>query len=88
MKRQVLTAAKPGSIILFHANGRGVHTESALEGIVSGLRSKGYEFATVSELLQAGEPVISPTCYDERKGDTDHYDALARYLDDRAKGMK
>jgi peptidoglycan/xylan/chitin deacetylase (PgdA/CDA1 family) len=88
MKRRVLTAARPGSIILFHANGRGLHTEHALKGIVAGLSARGYKFVTVSELLQAGEPVVSPTCYDEQQGDTDRYDELARRLDARAKGMK
>jgi hypothetical protein len=28
---------------------------------------------TVSELLAAGEPVTSPTCYDSRPGDADRW---------------
>src|SRR5262249_13605701 len=62
---------QPGSIVLFHANGRGWHTDGALPGIIAALKARGYEFATVSELLAAGEPVVSATCYDSRPGDTD-----------------
>jgi peptidoglycan/xylan/chitin deacetylase (PgdA/CDA1 family) len=81
MARWVLHGVHPGSIVLFHANGRGWHTGSALPGIVAGLKAQGYEFATVSELMAAGEPVYAPTCYDSRPGDTDHYDARTRHLD-------
>jgi len=73
LQRQVLSHAQPGSIVLFHANGRGWHTEGALPGIVAGLKAQGYELATVSELLAAGEPVMTETCYDSRPGDTDHW---------------
>ena len=72
MIRQV----KPGSIILAHGNGRGHHTAAALPLALPKLRAMGYEFVTVSELLAAGEPVITPTCYDSRPGDTDKYDTL------------
>jgi peptidoglycan/xylan/chitin deacetylase (PgdA/CDA1 family) len=70
---QVLSNVAPGSIVLFHANGRGWHTQGALPGIIAGLKARGYEFATVSELLAAGEPVTSPTCYDARPGDADRW---------------
>lgn len=48
----ILSAAHPGSIILMHDGGgpRG-GTLAALPAIVSGLRARGYGFATVSELL-------------------------------------
>ncbi len=67
----VLDSVRPGSIVLFHANGRGWHTEAALPAIVAGLKAKGYDFVTVSGLMAAGEPVMSETCYDLRPGDTD-----------------
>ncbi len=73
IQRQVLSNVAPGSIVLFHANGRGWHTQGALPGIIAGLKARGYEFATVSELLAAGEPVTSPTCYDSRPGDADRW---------------
>ena len=72
MIRQV----RPGSIVLAHANGRGHHTAAALPLAIPKLRSMGYQFVTVSELLAAGQPVITPTCYDSRPGDTDKYDFL------------
>lgn len=73
---QILRNAKPGSIIIAHANGRGHHTAAALPLAIPKLRAMGYEFVTVSELLAAGRPVIAETCYDSRPGDTDRYDFL------------
>jgi len=73
IEHHVLANAAPGSIILFHANGRGWHTEGALPGIVAALKAQGYGFVTVSELMTAGEPVMTATCYDSRPGDTDQW---------------
>jgi hypothetical protein len=80
MTKGVLDGVKPGSIVLFHANGRGWHTSAAIRAIIPALRAKGYRFVTVSELLDSGKPVYSRTCYDSRPGDTDRYDALALRL--------
>lgn len=68
--------ARPGSIILAHANGRGFNTAAALPLAIPRLKAKGFEFVTVGELLAAGRPEIVPTCYDSRPGDTDRYDRL------------
>ncbi len=65
----VLHSAKPGSIIVAHANGRGWHTAAALPQFVPALQARGFEFATVSELLAAGQPVAADTCYENRPGD-------------------
>ncbi len=73
IERQVLANVAPGSIVLFHANGRGWHTEGALPGVIAALKAQGYEFTTVSELIAAGEPVMTATCYDSRPGDTDRW---------------
>ena len=81
MTRKVLTKVHAGSIVLFHANGRGWYTDDALPKIISELRRQGYEFVTVTELLKAGEPIISSSCYDQTVGDTDQYDELARRLE-------
>lgn len=80
MTKSVLGSVKPGSIVLFHANGRGWHTSEAIRAIIPALRAKGYRFVTVTELLDSGKPVYSSTCYDSRPGDTDRYDALAQRL--------
>jgi peptidoglycan-N-acetylglucosamine deacetylase len=85
MARDVLRRAQSGSIVLFHANGRGWHTAAALREIVRGLRVQGYRLVTVSELLQAGRPVVLKSCYDVRPGDTNRYDRLARRLEERYK---
>lgn len=68
--------AKPGSILIAHANGRGHHTAEALPLAVPELKAKGFEFVTVSELLAAGVPEIAPACYDTKPGDSDKYDQL------------
>ena len=40
-----------GSIVLFHANGRGWHTAEALPIIIQDMRAQGYTFVTVSQLI-------------------------------------
>jgi len=80
MARAVISGVHPGSIVLFHANGRGWHTGRALPIIVGELRAQGYQFVTVSELLSVGAPVRTPICYDSKPGDTDHYDQWGRRL--------
>lgn len=53
-KRMIATVGKssrPGSIVVFHINGRGRHTAEALPTIVSQLREKGFRFVTVPDLL-------------------------------------
>ncbi|MBI3700345.1 MAG: polysaccharide deacetylase family protein [Afipia sp.] len=88
MTRDVLENARPGSIVLFHANGRGYNTPAALPSIIEGLRKQGYQFVTVDELIKAGEPVYASSCYDNKPGDTDHYDKLARSLDSQYKAFR
>jgi peptidoglycan/xylan/chitin deacetylase (PgdA/CDA1 family) len=84
MAQAVVNGARSGSIVLFHANGRGWQTAQALRLIVPALRQK-YELVTVSELLntEGARPVIRDTCYDSRPGDTNQYDSLARALKER-----
>mgnify|MGYP001572323454 CR=1 FL=1 len=69
-----LAGVRPGSIVLAHANGRGYHTGEALPEILDRLSAKGYRFVTVGDLLAKGKPVVTPTCYDSKPGDTDKYD--------------
>lgn len=69
----IKTRVKPGSIIIAHANGRGRNTAKALPLFIPDLKKQGYEFVTISELLAAGEPQFSSTCYENRPGDNSHY---------------
>ena len=48
----VVASARNGSIIVMHVNGRGWHTSEALPDIIHTLRTKGYTFVTVSDLLK------------------------------------
>lgn len=78
----VLSSVRPGSIVLFHANGRGWQTARALPRIIAELRKRDFEFVTVSELLAApgAKWDIRPICFDNRPGDTNRYDAFAAGL--------
>lgn len=83
--RTAVKRVKPGSILIGHANGRGWHTPDALPLAIAALKKEGYTFVTVSELLAAGKPVIAPTCYDNRPGDSDRYDHFTSLLGANAK---
>ena len=74
IEHAVLSGARPGAIVVMHANGRGTHTAEALKTIVPALRNKGFSFTTVDKLLGAGKPVAATTCYIDRIGDTARYD--------------
>ncbi len=74
--RTMVARAKPGSIVIAHANGRGWHTAAALPLAIPKLKAMGFEFVTVSELLARGKPVIAGSCFDARPGDTNRYDGL------------
>jgi peptidoglycan-N-acetylglucosamine deacetylase len=53
--KNVLAQAKPGGIVLMH-DGGGNHegTAKALPEVIEKLRAQGYQFATITELLEAG----------------------------------
>lgn len=83
--RTAIKRVKPGSILIGHANGRGWHTPDALPQVIAALKKEGFGFVTVSELLAAGKPVIADTCYDNRPGDSDHYDHFTSLLSGNTK---
>ena len=78
ISRAILQQIQPGSIVVAHANGRGWHTAAALPTVIDGLRKRGYEFVTVSELLARGEPVAVDSCYETRPGDNLRYDRVPK----------
>jgi peptidoglycan/xylan/chitin deacetylase (PgdA/CDA1 family) len=47
----VTRSVRPGSIVIFHINGRGPYTKDALPEIVRVLRDRGLRFVHLSELL-------------------------------------
>jgi polysaccharide deacetylase family sporulation protein PdaB len=49
---RVVKHAHPGDIVLLHASDSSQQTHEALPMIIDQLRAKGYEFATVSELIR------------------------------------
>jgi len=81
MVRSVLKRVRSGSIVLFHANGRGWKTAEALPILVKELHKRGYEFVQVSELIAAGRPVYAEKCYDFREGDVNRYRPIAARLE-------
>jgi peptidoglycan/xylan/chitin deacetylase (PgdA/CDA1 family) len=58
----ILNRIEPGAIIICHANGRGWWTADALPLFVPKLKALGYEFVTISELLQCGPAVTTMDC--------------------------
>ena len=61
MIRNVVDHARPGSIVIFHINGRGWRTAEALPEILSGLRARGLRFVSLAALLALGPPVTGPS---------------------------
>lgn len=53
--QRVLTGAHPGDIVLLHASDSCLQTHEALPIIIDELRARGYEFASVSQLLGQAE---------------------------------
>ena len=76
MAKKVISLVQPGSIVVFHANGRGSGTSEALPQIIHGLGNNGYRFVKVSDLLELGEPETSNDCYELKPGDNKKYDAM------------
>ena len=76
MAKRVISQVQPGSIVVFHANGRGSGTSEALPKIIAELRKQDYRFVTVSDLLELGEPVTSEECYELKPGDNKKYDLI------------
>jgi len=56
--KAVLEKARPGSIIVFHINGRGWKTHEALPEVIAGLRARGFKLVPLSALLH-GEPAAA-----------------------------
>ena len=56
----VLGQAKPGSIVVMHANHRRFATAGAVPQIVAGLREHGMELVTVSELVGDAASLATP----------------------------
>ncbi|MDL2210743.1 polysaccharide deacetylase family protein [Desulfovibrio sp. OttesenSCG-928-O18] len=66
---------RPGSILLFHANGVPQNSHLLLERVVELLRAKGYAFVTVSELLRMGQAEKAKDGYFNTPGDNLELDA-------------
>lgn len=56
IRATVLSQAHNGAIVLLHM--AAPHTAEALPGIISGLRNKGYELVTVTDLLRDGRRFV------------------------------
>ena len=59
-----LARVRPGDILIFHINGRGVHTAEVLARLVPELRSRHYRFVRLDEVLGTealrDTPVVDP----------------------------
>jgi len=72
----VLKQIHPGAIIIAHGNGRGWHTHEALKTLIPALKKQGYQFVTVTTLLQSGKHVTAANCYETKPNDNLRYDKL------------
>ena len=72
--KKVADMTKSGSILLFHANLVPKGTVNLLRYVVEILKERGYEFVTVSELLNLGEPECVNDGYFSFKGDNRQLD--------------
>lgn len=68
---RVMTKLVPGAIVLMHT-GSGTHTTEALPKLISQLKTKGYKFVTVPQLLTYTSKSGTPTgnTYTVKAGDT------------------
>ncbi|MCG0276335.1 MAG: polysaccharide deacetylase family protein [Thermosediminibacteraceae bacterium] len=62
---RVIKQVKPGSIVLFHNNGK--YTAEALEPILRELKNRGFEIVPVSELLIKGDYYVDKNTGEMRK---------------------
>lgn len=74
---RVVNNAAPGSIILMHTGAGASGTPGALPTIISRLKAQGYQFVTVSEMLNLKAPTTGAT-YTVKAGDT-LYSIAGRY---------
>jgi len=50
--KRILNQTRPGAFVLMHdGGGNRSHTVAALDGVIDGLKAKGYSFVTVQEML-------------------------------------
>ncbi len=57
---RVLSQTQDGSIVIMHVNGRGWHTAAALPAIIAGLRARGFQLVTITDLLRSASPPPAP----------------------------
>lgn len=74
--RRVAAMTRPGSILLFHANLVPKGSALLLKELVKILTERGYEFVTVSRLLELGDPEIVRDGYFSRPGDNKNLDKM------------
>ena len=67
--KKVAAMTRPGSILLFHSNLVPKGTANLLFFVVEELKSQGYSFVKVSELLEIGEPETVRNGYFTKPGD-------------------
>lgn len=53
-----LARVRPGDVLIFHINGRGVHTAEVLASLVPELRRRGYSFVRLDSGLGGGVPPL------------------------------
>lgn len=52
LSQWVLSQTRPGSILIFHINGRGYATGAALPGLLADLKKRGYQFVRLDAMIR------------------------------------
>ncbi|MDD5224112.1 MAG: polysaccharide deacetylase family protein [bacterium] len=77
LARIILREARPGAIVVLHANGHGYNTAEALPLLIPELRKAGFEFVTVTGLLTRARKVSNYSdCFELKPGDNYRYDFI------------
>jgi len=56
LTQRVLEKTRAGDILIFHINGRALHTGKALPAIIAGLREKGFTFVSLERAFGPSNP--------------------------------
>jgi len=83
--RRVQALTRPGHILIFHINGRGVHTAEALPAIVADLQKRGYRFVKLADYLGLRAPALSAQM---RAADRDREMLALKYFQQTARGPR
>lgn len=67
---RVMNNLQPGAIVLMHTGYGAKNTAAAIDRFIPAIKSRGYKFVTISQLMKRPTSPISSTTYTVKRGDT------------------